>query len=36
LIGVHWSLALSALALFAITVALLAFTVPGRAASELG
>jgi MFS family permease len=36
LIGVHWSLALSALALFAITVALFAFTVPGRASTELG
>ena len=35
LIGVHWSLALSAMALLAVTLALLAFTIPGRA-GELG
>jgi MFS family permease len=35
LIGVHWSLALSAMALLAVTLALLAFTLPGRA-GELG
>jgi MFS family permease len=35
LIGVHWSLALSALALLAITVALFAFTVPGRAGGDV-
>jgi MFS family permease len=34
LIGVHWSLALSAMALFAITVALFAFTVPGQPRGE--
>ncbi|HWO41747.1 MAG TPA: MFS transporter [Candidatus Eisenbacteria bacterium] len=30
LIGVHWSLALSAMALLAVTLALFAFTIPGR------
>ena len=30
LIGVHWSLALSAMVLMAITLALFAFSVPGR------
>jgi hypothetical protein len=30
LIGVHWSLALSAIALLAVTVALFAFALPGR------
>lgn len=30
LIGVHWSLALSAMALFTVTVALFAFLVPGQ------
>ena len=35
LIGIHWSLALSALVLLAITVVLLAFAMrPGRAASD--
>jgi MFS family permease len=36
LIGVHWSLALSAMALFAVTVALFAFTIPGQDSGELG
>jgi MFS family permease len=35
LIGVHWSLAISAMALFAITLALFAFAIPSRA-SEFG
>jgi hypothetical protein len=35
LIGVHWSLALSAMALFAVTIGLFAFTIPSRA-SEFG
>jgi hypothetical protein len=35
LIGVHWSLALSAMVLLAITVALFAFTIPGRQHAEL-
>jgi hypothetical protein len=30
LIGVHWSLALSAMILLAVTLALFAFTVPGQ------
>jgi MFS family permease len=34
LIGVHWSLALSALVLLAITVALFAFTIPGQQHGE--
>ncbi len=34
LIGVHWSLALSAMALLAIIVALFAFTIPGQQQSE--
>ena len=37
LIGVHWSLAISAMALFAVTIVLFAFTIPGqRGGSELG
>ena len=36
LIGVHWSLALSAMALLTVTVALLAFTVPSQAGGEIG
>jgi MFS family permease len=36
LIGIHWSLALSALALMAVTLALLAFTSFTRAAAEFG
>jgi hypothetical protein len=32
LIGVHWSLALSALTLLAVTMALCAFTLPDRSA----
>jgi MFS family permease len=36
LIGVHWSLALSAMVLFAVTLLLLAFTTPGRAGLEIG
>jgi MFS family permease len=34
LIGVHWSLALSAIVLLAITVALFAFTIPGEHSGE--
>ena len=34
LIGVHWSLALSAMVLLAITVALFAFTIPGQQGGE--
>jgi MFS family permease len=34
LIGVHWSLALSAMALFTVTVALFAFLVPGQRQGE--
>ena len=34
LIGVHWSLALSAMALLAVTVVLFAFTVPGQPRGE--
>ena len=34
LIGVHWSLALSAMVLLAITVTLFAFTIPGQARGE--
>jgi MFS family permease len=34
LIGVHWSLALSAMVLLAITVALFAFTIPGEHSGE--
>ncbi|HXV81180.1 MAG TPA: MFS transporter [Candidatus Binatia bacterium] len=34
LIGVHWSLALSAMVLLTITVALFAFTIPGRQQGE--
>jgi hypothetical protein len=34
LIGVHWSLAGSALVLLAITVALFAFAMPGRRQGE--
>jgi MFS family permease len=34
LIGVHWSLALSAMVLLAITAALFAFTIPGRQHGE--
>jgi MFS family permease len=36
LIGIHWSLAISAMALLAVTVALFAFAHPGRGAGELG
>jgi hypothetical protein len=36
LIGVHWSLAISAMILMAVTVALFAFTVPGRHQGEFG
>jgi MFS family permease len=35
LIGVHWSLAISAMALFAVTIGLFAFTIPSRG-SEFG
>jgi hypothetical protein len=34
LIGVHWSLALSAMVLLAITLGLFAFATPGRRYSE--
>ena len=34
LIGVHWSLALSAMVLLAITIALFAFTIPGQQHGE--
>jgi MFS family permease len=34
LIGIHWSLALSAMVLLAITVTLFAFTIPGQARGE--
>jgi MFS family permease len=34
LIGVHWSLALSAMVLLAITIALFAFTIPGQPRGE--
>jgi MFS family permease len=33
LIGIHWSLALSAMALLAVTIALFAFVIPGRGAA---
>ena len=36
LIGVHWSLAISAMALLAVTVALFAFTIPDRGSGEFG
>jgi MFS family permease len=36
LIGIHWSLALSAMALLAVTVTLLAFAAPTRSRAELG
>ena len=36
LIGIHWSLAISAMALFAVTIALFAFTIPGRGGAEIG
>jgi MFS family permease len=36
LIGVHWSLALSAMVLLAITVVLFAFTIPGQQRGEFG
>ncbi|HEU4342332.1 MAG TPA: MFS transporter [Candidatus Binatia bacterium] len=36
LIGVHWSLALSAMVLLAVTVALFAFTIPGQQRGEFG
>jgi len=34
LIGIHWSLGISAMALLAVTVALFAFTVPGHEREE--
>jgi hypothetical protein len=34
LIGVHWSLAISAMILLAVTVALFAFVVPARGQEE--
>jgi MFS family permease len=36
LIGVHWSLAISAMVLLAVTIALFAFVIPGRSVEELG
>jgi MFS family permease len=36
LIGVHWSLAASAMALLTVTVALFAFAIPGRRQPEMG
>jgi uncharacterized membrane protein len=36
LIGVHWSLALSAIVLLAVTLALFAFATPGRRQGEFG
>jgi MFS family permease len=36
LIGIHWSLALSAMILLAVTVALFALFIPGRAAADAG
>jgi hypothetical protein len=36
LIGIHWSLAASALVLLAITVALFAFAIPGARQEEFG
>jgi hypothetical protein len=35
LIGIHWSLALSAMALMAVTLALLAFTIPAKSGGEM-
>jgi MFS family permease len=35
LIGIHWSLALSAMALMAVTLALLAFTIPAKPGGEM-
>jgi hypothetical protein len=35
LIGVHWSLGLSAMILLTVTIALFAFTVPGKGRDEL-
>jgi MFS family permease len=35
LIGIHWSLALSAMVLLAVTVALFALVIPGRGAGEI-
>jgi hypothetical protein len=34
LIGIHWSLAISAMILLAVTVALFAFVIPGRGAED--
>jgi MFS family permease len=34
LIGIHWSLALSAMVLLAVTIGLFAFIIPGRTAEE--
>jgi hypothetical protein len=34
LIGIHWSLGISAMVLLAVTLALFAFTIPGRAAEN--
>jgi len=34
LIGIHWSLAISAMILLAVTVALFALVIPGRGAED--
>jgi hypothetical protein len=34
LIGIHWSLGLSAMALLAVTIVLFAFTIPGRRSED--
>jgi hypothetical protein len=36
LIGVHWSLAISAMILLAVTAALFALVIPGRGTEEYG
>ena len=35
LIGIHWSLAISAMILLAVTIALFALVIPGRGSSDL-
>ena len=34
LIGIHWSLGISAMTLLAVTIVLFAFTIPGRRSEE--
>jgi hypothetical protein len=36
LIGIHWSLGISAMALLAVTIVLFAFTIPARRSEEAG